>query len=315
VKVYRELARRAGGGEACALATVIATEGSSPAEAAMKMLVGAGGRLLGTVGGGRVEAEIEKKAGEVLESGRAEVVSFVLDDALADSGGMICGGTVRILVERVAPPAAWASRAVEVAEAGRRAALIARLGERVERTVLEGDSAAHYLAREDPRLEEGLFVEPLLFVRCIILGAGHVGRAVARVADVAGLRPVVVEDREEQARKAEAVAHRVVCADLVAGFSSLRPGPDDFVVVMTRTHGLDLACVRAALLSPARYVGMLASRRKAGAIRTALAEEGLEAERLHAPVGLDLKATSAGEIAVSVVAQLVKVRRLGRGDR
>jgi len=315
VRVYREIVRRAGGAEACALATVIATEGSSPAEPAMKMLVGAQGRILGTVGGGRVEAEVESKARAVLESGRAEVVSFVLDDAMADEGGMICGGTVRILVERVVPPAAWASRAVALAESGTRAALVARIGESVAREVLEGKSAARYLVRETPGLEGKLFIEPLLIVRCIILGAGHVGRAVARVAQVAGLHPVVVEDREDQARKAEEAAHRVVRSGLVEGLASLRPGPDDFVVVMTRTHGLDLDCAKAALLSPARYVGMLASRRKAEAIKAALAKAGLGAERLHAPVGLDLEATSAGEIAVSIVAQLVKVRRSGRGDR
>ena len=105
------------------------------------------------------------------------------------------------------------------------------------------------------------------------------------------------------------------CSPLVEGFEAFAAGPDDYVVVMTRGLGLDLACVRAALRSRARYVGMLASRKKAAAIREALAREGVDAGRLHAPIGLDLGAVSAGEIATSVVAQMIKVRRTGRGDR
>jgi len=107
----------------------------------------------------------------------------------------------------------------------------------------------------------------------------------------------------------------VIFAPLEEGLKVAAPGPSDFVVVTTRAHGLDLRCVRAALATKARYVGLLASRKKAEVIREALAKEGVDATRLHAPVGLDLAAKSAGEIAVSIVAQLIKVRRLGRGDR
>jgi xanthine dehydrogenase accessory factor len=301
--------------EPCALATVIATEGSSPAKATMRMLVGAQGRLTGSVGGGRVELEVETKARETIETGAAAVLSFTLDDDMADEGGLICGGTVRILVERVEPPAGWAGEAANLIRRGRRGVLLARIGDTVERELLTGAHAEPYLVMEQPRVEDDLFVEPLLSPRCIIVGAGHVGRAAAQVANVAGLHVAVVEDRADLAAQAQGIAADVVCDELVSGFESLDPGPDDLVLVMTRTHGLDLRCVRAALLSPVRYVGMLASRRKASKIREALAAEGVEALRLHAPVGLDLGATSAGEIAVAVVAQLVKVRRMGRGDR
>jgi xanthine dehydrogenase accessory factor len=303
--------------EPCVLATVIATEGSSPSEASMRMLVGREGRVAGTIGGGHVEASVEAKAREVLDSGRPEVMSFTLDDDVADEGGLICGGTVRILVERVQPPATWAREAHDAAQYGRRGVLVARIGEKsVDHRFLAGDEAAPYLTSEEARFEDGLFIEPLVMPRCIIVGAGHVGRAVARIASVAGYRVCVVEDREDQAQKARDLADTVVTAELEQGFADLDAGPDDFVVVMTRGHGLDLRCVRAALKSPARYVGMLASRKKAGTIREALEKEGVDtSKRLHAPIGLDLAAKSAGEIAVSVVAQLIKVRRLGRGDR
>jgi xanthine dehydrogenase accessory factor len=316
VNTLKELCRRIAGGP-CALATVIATEGSSPSEASMRMLVGSEGRVAGTIGGGHVEATVEAKAREVLDSGRPEILSFTLDDDVAEEGGLICGGTVRILVERVQPPATWAQDACRAAQFGRRGVLLARVGEAsVEHQFLAGEDAGPYLGSEEPRFEDGLFIEPLVMPRCIIVGAGHVGRAVARVAGVAGYRVCVVEDRKGQASKAEDLADTVITAELERGFAELDAGPDDFVVVMTRGHGLDLRCVRAALKSPARYVGMLASRKKAKTIRETLEKEGVDtSQRLHAPVGLDLAAKSAGEIAVSVVAQLIKVRRLGRGDR
>jgi xanthine dehydrogenase accessory factor len=306
VNVYAELARRLAAGEACGLATVVHTEGSAPGQPAMKMLVAREGRPVGTVGGGRVEAEVAAAARDALRTGRPRLFTFTLSDDLADEGGLLCGGTVRILVERVDPPAPWAAEAAEA----RGAALLARLlPDRVERSLLRGEAARPYLADETPRLEGDLFVEPLVTPRAIVLGAGHVGRLAAELAACAGFDVAVVDDRPDHARPG------VVCAPLVEGFESLCPGPDDYVVVVTRGAGLDLACCRAALRSGARYVGMLGSRRKAAAVREALASEGADLRRLHAPIGLDLGAVSAGEIALSIVAQMIKVRRTGRGDR
>jgi xanthine dehydrogenase accessory factor len=315
MRVWRKLAERAANDLPSALATVIATEGSSPAQAAMKMLVGEEGRVAGTVGGGRVEAEIERAARDTLATGKHTILSFTLDDDLADEGGLICGGTIRVLVERVAPPATWAAGAVHARESGERAALLARIGDDVERDLVTGDAADPYLADERPRVVDDTFVEPLFRPRCILVGAGHVGRAVASIAAEAGFGVVVIDDRPDQATLV-AAAERTFVGELLDGLSEVRPTKDDYVVVMTRGHGIDLRCVRAALSTPARYVGMLASRRKVAAITTALDQEGVAwGERLHAPIGLDLGAVSAGEIAVSVVAQLIKVRRLGRGDR
>ena len=313
MRTLRALAERVAAGEPCALATVVATEGSSPAKSSMRMLVAAGGRVTGTVGGGHVEASVEEAAKDALASGQARILSFTLDDDMADEGGLICGGTVRILVERVEPPAPWAARAVEIIAGGTRGALLARIGDKVERELLEGAAAGPYLEKDKARLEGELYIEPLFRPRCILLGAGHVGKAIARIAGEAGFGVAVVEDRVEQAESID--ADQIICAELVEGLGRLKPGPDDYVVVVTRSHGLDRRCAGAALRSPARYVGMIGSRRKSAEVKKALLKEGVEAERLHAPIGLDLGATSAGEIAVSVVAQMIKVRRMGRGDR
>ncbi len=315
MSVFQVLSERARRNEPTALATVVKTEGSSPAEPAMKMAVGVDGRVSGTVGGGHVEATVEKTAQAVLAGDPATILKFTLDDDMADEGGLICGGTVHILIEKLAWPAPWLDTTNEATESGRRAALIARIGDRVERELLLGAAAEPYLKTEDPYLEDGVFVEPIVAPRCIVIGSGHVGLAVARIAQAAGLPVTAIDDRPDHAARIRPFSEQVHEGHLLEGLKAADPGPDDFIVVMTRGHGLDRDCVRAALASPARYVGMLASRRKAQKIKEALTEESIDVQRLHAPIGLDLGALSAGEIALSVVAQLVKVRRLGRGDR
>ncbi|MHC4850110.1 MAG: XdhC family protein, partial [Planctomycetota bacterium] len=257
MNIFEEIAGRIG---AFGLATVVQTEGSAPAQQAMKMLVGEQGRLAGTVGGGHVEASVIEAAQAARGGAAPQVLEFTLDDEMADEGGMICGGTVRILVDRVEGGAEWAQQAAELVRTGRRGALLATIGESVERQLLRGAAASAYVESDQARFENPLFIEPLIRPRCLIVGAGHVGRAVAQVARAAEFAVAIVEDREEQAARAD--ADEVICAPLLEGFAQLEATADDFVVIMTRAHGLDRDCARAALASPARYVGMLASRKK-----------------------------------------------------
>ena len=122
-----------------------------------------------------------------------------------------------------------------------------------------------------------------------------------------GFSVVVVDDRPEQAARVGSIP--TVCAPLEEAFATLEPGASDYVVVVTRGHGLDLLCVRAALGAGVRYVGMLGAKRKARIVREALDREGTDTGRLHSPVGLDVGAQTAPEIALSIVAQMVQLRR------
>ncbi len=312
MKIYARLIEELNHGPV-AMATVVRTEGSSPGQPAMKMLVGENGRVAGTIGGGHVEATVEAAARETLATSRPRTLQFTLDDDLAEEGGLLCGGTVHILVERITGPADWASGAVALVRGGRRGVLIAKIGETIERELLEGDAAKEWLESDEPRLVDATFIEPLVRPRCIVLGAGHIGRAVAELAVRMGFTVVTVDDRAAQA--AAVGAGETLHAPLVEGFGSLEPGRGDYVISVTRGAGLDLDCCRAALSADTRFVGMLGSRRKAEKVRQALSEEGIEAGRLHAPIGLDLGAKTSEEIALSIVAQMIKVRRTGRGDR
>jgi len=180
---------------------------------------------------------------------------------------------------------------------------------------------------EDDEAEPGLvcggmlevFVEPLTVPRLAVLGAGHLGQAVARVAAAAGFRVAVADDRTTHAtRDRLPFAAEVLALPWEEAFEALPADDATFVVIVTRTCAIDERCLEWALTSSARYVGMIGSRRKVEKTRERLAARGVPPEafeRLHAPVGLDLGARTHEEIAVAVVAEMIAVRRLGASPR
>ena len=175
----------------------------------------------------------------------------------------------------------------------------------------------------EPRLVCGgdleVFVEPLTVPRLLVLGAGHLGRAVARVAAPAGFRVSVVDDRREHARLERLPgAAEAIAAPWDEAFGRLEADDGTSIVIVTRSCAIDERCLRWALGTPARYVGMLGSSRKIARVREHLVAEGVPEKsfsRLHAPVGLDLGARTHEEIAIAVVAELIAVRRTGASPR
>ncbi|MEN8148458.1 MAG: XdhC/CoxI family protein [Planctomycetota bacterium] len=158
-----------------------------------------------------------------------------------------------------------------------------------------------------------VFVEPLTVPVLILCGAGHVSKAVATVADLAGFRTTVIDDRADFAN----AEHFPMAAECRAGpweetLRDLPAGENSSVVIVTRGHRMDGDCLAWALGTAARYVGMIGSKRKIRAIYDDLLERGVGEEalaRVRAPIGLDIGAQTAEEIAVAIVAELIAVRR------
>jgi xanthine dehydrogenase accessory factor len=166
--------------------------------------------------------------------------------------------------------------------------------------------------------EVSVFIDVLRpAARVVLYGAGHVGERVANLAAEAGLSAVVVDDRPEFAQRERFPRAALVrCVDLEKEpLGGVSPGPEDFVVVLTRCHALDEAVLEAALRSPARYVGLIGSRRKVALILRSIARRlGRDPRadvRLHAPVGLKLGDKSPGEIAISILAEVLLVKSSG----
>jgi xanthine dehydrogenase accessory factor len=175
----------------------------------------------------------------------------------------------------------------------------------------------------DPSYDTGLlcggtlevFVEPILPIPYVyIFGAGHVSLSLSKVATIAGFQTVIVDDRETYAsRERFPEAAEVYADDFEKVFERLEPNSSSYLIAVTRGHRDDMRVLKWALGTPARYIGMIGSRRKVLEIAQYLEEkEGISSsrfERVHAPIGLEIGALTPEEIAVAVVAEMIAVRR------
>ena len=158
-----------------------------------------------------------------------------------------------------------------------------------------------------------VFVEPILpQPMAYLFGGGHVSMAVARAAHAAGFSIAVVDDREAFANKERFPMAQELFTSYEEAFEKIRPNAASYLVIVTRGHKEDMRVLAWAVRTQARYVGMIGSKRKVLSVYKALENEGYkteEFERVYAPMGLDIGALSPEEIAVSITAELVAVRR------
>jgi xanthine dehydrogenase accessory factor len=175
---------------------------------------------------------------------------------------------------------------------------------------------------QDPKYDTGLvcggtleiFIEPVLPAAVLyIFGAGHVALELYKAARNAGFETVVTDDRATYAnRERFPDAREVIADDFDKAMSEMKPSASSYLVIVTRGHHDDMRVLRRAVQTPARYIGMVGSKRKAITIYRALMEEGLKPElfdRVYSPVGLDIGAVTPEEIAVSIMAEIIGIRR------
>ncbi|MDQ6887415.1 MAG: XdhC family protein [Gemmatimonadota bacterium] len=338
--ILAECARLAAGGGTGALASVARRRGSLPMSGTAKMLVttSGGGARVGTVGGGCLEAEIIERAIDVAECRRPCISEHTLNAEAAGDYGLTCGGTAMMLIE----PVYGDSSLVAIYDActalmsrGSRAVMatsydwsagIAKLllGEATTVGTAAPELVAAALAydplAELPELREGVLIEAVAgSPRLVVFGGGHVGARVAEAAAFAGWRVTVADDRPEfaDATRLPFAESAVVC-EYHALPESLAIDAATYVVVATRGHQHDALVVEQIARLDTRYLGMLGSRRKVALTWRLLEMAGVPRERLQrvrAPVGLSIGADTPEEIAISVVAEMVAVRRAGSRRR
>jgi xanthine dehydrogenase accessory factor len=162
-----------------------------------------------------------------------------------------------------------------------------------------------------------IFVEPILPQPVVYLfGGGHVSIAVANAANAAGFGIAVIDDRETFANTQRFPMAQAVHTNFADAFETIRPGPSSYLIIVTRGHKEDMRVLAWAVRTGARYVGMIGSKRKVLAVYKALENEGYRPEefaKVYAPMGLDIGALSPEEIAVSIVAELIAIRRNAGG--
>ena len=288
-------------GRAVAVCAVVQTRGSTPQQPGACMMVRNDGETEGTLGGGCVEAEVRRRAFDYLNKRESALLDFALDHDYGWDDGLICGGQMDVAV-------------MPVCAIGKLVPFDAAIAELEAHR--EGVLPIVVRERDKPKqIEFRLHLErrPTL----LIAGGGHVGLAVARLAVPLDFHVVVIDDREKFAdpqRFGPDVECRVGRIDEV-----LRQYPIDpscYVVVVTRGHQHDEQALAAVIDSLARYVGMIGSRRKIKAIFDGLIGRGVAPElleRVRSPIGLPIKAATVNEIGISIVAELIQVRRAEQG--
>ena len=306
-------------GRPFALATVVQTWGSAPRTAGSKMAVTGDGRIAGSVSGGCVEAAVVEAAQEVVRTGTPRLLHFGVADDTAWAVGLACGGTIDVLVERAAgdwlEPAAAAVRedrpaaVVTVLEGERRGgklvlssagAASGNLGPLTEAArnaagaALESGQGGRVSLGGTPAFVDLLRPAPTL----VAVGGVHIAIALTRLAQGMGYRTIVVDPRPAFGNEARFPhADRVVAEWPDEALGRIGLTTATAVAVLTHDPKLDDPALRAALPSPAFYVGALGSKSTQEKRRKRLAEAGLTEEqldRLHAPIGLDLGGRGPG---------------------
>jgi xanthine dehydrogenase accessory factor len=326
------------GGEDFALVKLIGDRGSTPRAAGAEMLVRRGGSIAGTIGGGLLELTMMKQAADVLDSRVSKVVDLRLAGKdLASDEEMVCGGSAEVLITYVPagdPRVREVLAAVKAARAARRRAWLFTLlpleeGGAVEMCLLLDDGVV-VGAQCDPkalrtavgkiavhgstRLPDGrdVVVEQVQApAAAVICGGGHVARAVAPAALAAEFAVSVLDDREEFADPRRFPGAKVVLGSFDGALERLGVDDASYLVIVTRGHTHDIDVLLQALHTPARYIGLMASRSKHARMVAALRDAGLGEDalaRVHSPIGLDIGAETPAELAVSIVAEMIQVR-------
>jgi xanthine dehydrogenase accessory factor len=316
-------------GRRVALATVVATWGSSPRGVGSRLAVDEDGRFIGSVSGGCVEGEILATAEDVIANGRPALREFGVSNEKAWSVGLACGGSIKILVERIEDCDLLQSL-IEGARAGRDAVTLVAL-DSGQRMVVEADSpllafrddlTRHVLVAALARGKDALVETPhgQFFIevwrarlRLAIVGAVHIAQALAPIAVLAGYDVTLIDPRP-----AFADERRFPGVRLLAGW------PDDVLpdyglngrtalVALSHEPRIDDPALIAALRGSAFYIGALGSGGSAEKRRVRLRAQGVSdaaLARIHGPIGLAIGAASPAEIAIAIAAEMTGALRL-----
>lgn len=319
---------------------LVRKSGSAPQSPGARLLVQRDGVMHGTIGGGCVEMEVRRLALNALRNGKAQLHVFRMDDDYGYDDGLICGGRVWVFIQP--EPKRWLTSlqaAQRLQDAGEKGAwvLVTQGHEHSGDAfcVAEEDitpeppeewrealqEASRRALQQDKTLytslHEGIevYIEPVQPQPVLVLvGAGHIAHALAPMASAAGFDVLVIDDRPSFANSERfPTASRCIVGDIAQSLQELPADSRTYIVIVTRGHRHDADALRVALHKPAAYVGMIGSKRKITVIYRDLLQRGEatleQVANVHAPLGLDIGAETVGEIAVSILAELVAVRR------
>ena len=303
-------------GKGAALATVVETWGSAPRRVGSQLAVSGAGEIEGSVSGGCVEGAVVAEALDAIEDGKPVMLEYGVSDGDAFAVGLACGGTIRVLVEPVGSvlPADLLQDLV-----------IAREG-RVPVAYVTGMTTARRLERDghadrfrmdrsgfepDGKTFVGIHNPPL---RLLVVGAVHIAQALLPMARIAGFDPLLIDPRESFGSEARFPGETILHDWPDEGVRAFGLDTRTALVLLTHDPKLDDPALEQALASDCFYIGALGSTRTHAKRVERLTQAGFSEDQIaqiHGPVGLDIGAASPAEIAVAILAEILRVLRRG----
>jgi xanthine dehydrogenase accessory factor len=347
--IYLEIADTGNTDLGAVLATVTRTQGSTPQKPGSSALFSGKGLISGTVGGGIVEGRVHKAAMDALITRKSGHYTFNLYNDISETEEAICGGEISVLLDanpdNSFPVFRQIRQSVEeripgvlvtmVTDADDSAVLInrywmsSRVDPDIRKDLLEkiapvvADQIAKgnsYDFREmtlvipGEETESHFFLEPVFPPdHLVIAGAGHVGKALARLGNWLGFEVTVIDDRGEYASRENIPdADHIIVEDIGSALRTLAKKEDTYVVIVTRGHKDDAEALKPCIGAALAYTGMIGSKKKVAVMRESFIDKGIATREqwdwIHTPIGLDIGSQTVEEIAVSIAAQLIQVR-------
>jgi len=255
--IYEEIVKTRAEGKEAVLVTIISTAGSTPREEGAKMLVKDNGEVVGSIGGGDLEAMVCEQAHDVMRKGKPQRLHVSLRDKQGKEPEMICGicgGDLEVFIEPISSP-------------------------------------------------------PTLY----LFGGGHISLPLAQIGKLLGFKIVVIDDRPAFANPQRfPQADLTLAKDFLEVFPELHINKSSYIVIVTRNHQNDERVLEWALGTKAKYIGMIGSRTKNKIIFSHLVAKGVTKEKIdkvYAPIGLEINAQTPEEIAISILAEIIKVKK------
>lgn len=322
------------------VATILSKKGSAPRGVGTKMLIRKNAVIVGTIGGGLLEAMTIQLASKVFKTKKSLIEKFTLSDEDASLEGMVCGGNVKILFEYIdAEDAQQYYRAIELREEEKDFVMLTKIPND-DSPVMPKDkylfTKTEFYGKEDKEVKDFIsflrenynhiksnlieekqkyFIEPIYGVEQLcIVGAGHISQKVALFARELGFYTIVMDDRIEFLNEEHfATANEL---HVISSYANLpfngRINNNSYIVIVTRGHSFDKDVLAQALKTDAKYIGMIGSKTKKKNVYTKLLEEDFaqsDLDFVSCPIGVSIDAQTPEEIAISILAELIKVKR------
>ncbi len=330
--------------ESFAIALVLNSEGSTPRKAGARAIITRTGKIYDTIGGGAVESETLSRAVESCKSKKTFLFDFQLQGTDREDDVPICGGNMRILIDPLVDK--HKNTFKQVAEAikdRKKGIMLASINYtqdlQVDYQWFPHDSIPSNmgfpglekiyscLQSETPEfviestknlaVEKAVFVEPIIPKPLLVIaGGGHIGQALAIQADLVGFDIMVLDDRPEFTNpKLFPINATAIYGDIKQQLTKIPAEKNTFIVIVTRGHKNDAEALEVCINKPFIYIGMIGSKRKVTLIRDNFIQSGLcsseQFDKIFSPIGINIGAVTVPEIASSITAELIAVRRKG----